>query len=185
MGPRGRPDGGRWSPNTSNRSKGVIAEVDGQPPALDAAVVALTALSNVLQTVTANPDPQDAIKKQGGLAELTGAVARQAQILPDPIDDWLGGIAGDTSGLTQKAVSSELNAIWRADILPFCQAALTDRYPFSPDSAVDVNVKDFARLFGPGGLIDVFINDHLIKLCRHDQHSHGNGAPISASTPTR
>ena len=141
--------------------KSVIAEVDGQPPALDAAVVALTALSNMLQTVTASPDPQDAIKKQGGLAELTGAVARQALILPDPIDDWLGGIASDTGGLTEKAVSSELNAIWRADILPFCEAALTNRYPFSPDSAVDVNVKDFARLFGPGGLIDVFIEDHL------------------------
>ncbi len=143
--------------------KGAIAEVDGLPPALDAAVVALTALSNVLQTVTASPDPQDAIKKQGGLAELTGAVARQAQILPDPIDDWLGGIAGDTSGLTEKAVTSELNAIWRADILPFCQAALNDRYPFSPESAVDVNVRDFARLFGPGGLIDAFMNDHLIS----------------------
>ncbi|WP_192256012.1 type VI secretion system membrane subunit TssM [Mesorhizobium caraganae] len=143
--------------------KSTIAEVDGQPPALDAAVVALTALSNVLQTVTANPDPQDAIKKQGGLAELTGAVARQAQILPDPVNTWLSGIAGDTSGLTQKAVASELNAIWRADILPFCQAALNDRYPFSPDSAVDVNVRDFARLFGPAGMIDAFINDHLIS----------------------
>ena len=143
--------------------KGVIAEVDGQPPALDAAVVSLTALSNVLQTVAASPDPEEAIKKQGGLAELTGAVARQAQILPDPIDDWLGGIAGDTSGLTEKAVTSELNAIWRADILPFCQAALNNRYPFTPDSAVDVNVRDFARLFGPGGLIDAFINDHLIS----------------------
>lgn len=142
--------------------KGVVAEVDGQPPALDAAVVALTALSNVLQTVNASPDPQDAVKKQGGLAELTGAVARQAQILPDPIDDWLGGIAGDTSGLTEKAVTSELNAIWRADILPFCQAALNNRYPFSPDSAIDVNVRDFAKLFGPGGLIDAFTNDHLI-----------------------
>ncbi|RWG93833.1 MAG: type VI secretion system membrane subunit TssM, partial [Mesorhizobium sp.] len=143
--------------------KGTIAEVDGQPPALDAAVVALTALSNVLQTVSANPDPQDAIKKQGGLAELTGAVARQAQILPSPINDWLGGIAGDTSGLSQKAVTNELNAIWRADILPFCQAALNNRYPFSPDSAVDVNVRDFQRLFGPAGLIDAFINDHLIN----------------------
>lgn len=143
--------------------KGTIAQVDGQPPALDAAVVALTALSNVLQTVTANPDPQDAIKKQGGLAELTGAVARQAQILPSPINDWLGGIAGDTSGLSQKAVTNELNAIWRADILPFCQAALNNRYPFSPDSAVDVNVRDFQRLFGPTGLIDAFTNDHLIN----------------------
>lgn len=143
--------------------KGVVAEVDGQPPALDAAVVSLTALSNMLQTVTASPNPQEAIKKQGGLAELTGAVARQAQILPDPIDDWLGGIAGDTSGLTEKAVTSELNAIWRADILPFCQAALNNRYPFSPESAIDVNVRDFARLFGPGGLIDNFTNNHLIN----------------------
>jgi len=143
--------------------KSVVAEVDGQPPALDAAVVALTALSNVLQTVTASPDPQDAIKKQGGLAELTGAVARQALVLPDPIDDWLGGIATDTGGLTEKAVTSELNAIWRADILPFCEAALNNRYPFTAESAVDVNVKDFARLFGPGGLIDAFTNDHLIN----------------------
>lgn len=142
--------------------KGAIAEVDGQPPALDAAVVALTALSNVLETVNASPNPQDAIKKQGGLAELTGAVARQAQILPDPIDDWLAGIAGDTSGLTEKAVTSELNAIWRADVLPFCQAALTNRYPFDPKSSIDVNVRDFTRLFGPGGLIDAFTNDNLL-----------------------
>ncbi|MBZ9936339.1 type VI secretion system membrane subunit TssM [Mesorhizobium sp. BR1-1-16] len=142
--------------------KGAIVETDGLPPALDAAVVALTALSNVLQTVTASPDPQEAIKKQGGLAELTGAVARQAQILPNPLNEWLGGIAGDTSGLTEKAVTSELNAIWRADVLPFCQAALADRYPFSPNSAVDVNVRDFARLFGPGGLIDAFTNNQLI-----------------------
>lgn len=142
--------------------KGVIAEVDGQPPALDAAIVALTNLSNMLQTVNATPDPNETIKKQGGLAELTGAVARQAQILPDPVDDWLGGIAGDASGLTQRAVTSELNAIWRADVLPFCQSALNNRYPFDAESAVDVNVRDFARLFGPGGMIDAFINDHLL-----------------------
>lgn len=143
--------------------KGAIAEVDGQPPQLDATVAALTALSNVLQTVTASPDPQDAIKRQGGLGELIGAVAAQAQTLPDPLDDWLSGIAGDASGLTEKAVTSELNAIWRADVLPFCQAALASRYPFDPASAIDVNVRDFQRLFGPGGMIDGFINDHLIN----------------------
>lgn len=143
--------------------KSAIAEVDGVPPLLDATVAALTALSNVLQTVTASPDPQDAIKRQGGLAELIGAVGTQAQTLPDPLDDWLAGIAGDASGLTEKAVTSELNAIWRADILPFCQAALSKRYPFDADSAIDVNIRDFQRLFGPGAMIDGFINDHLIN----------------------
>ena len=47
-------------------------------------------------------------------------------------------------------------------MLPFCKAALAGRYPFSPDSAIDVNTADFARVFGPGGLIDAFINDHLL-----------------------
>lgn len=143
--------------------KAAVAEVDGQPPLLDATVTALQALSNVLQTVAASPDPQDAIKRQGGMAELIGAVAVQARTLPDPIDDWLEGLSGDATGLTEKAVTSELNAIWRSDILPFCQAALSNRYPFDPNSSIDVNVKDFARLFGPGGMIDVFINDHLIS----------------------
>ncbi len=142
--------------------KGALVEVDGAPPALDDTVAALTQLANVLQTVAASPNPEDAIKQQGGLAELTGAVANQAANLPDPLSDWLSGIAGDTIGLTEKAVISDLNAIWRADVMPFCQAALTGRYPFDEASRIDVNSADFARLFGPGGLIDAFTNDHLV-----------------------
>jgi type VI secretion system protein ImpL len=142
--------------------KAAIMEVDGAPPALDDTVIALTALSNVLQTVAASPNPDEAIKAQGGLPELTGAVANQAAILPDPLDDWLAGIAGETQGITQEAVASQLNAIWVADVLPFCKAAIAGRYPFDPSSPTDVNTADFARLFGPGGLIDSFTNDHLL-----------------------
>ncbi len=142
--------------------KGAIEEVDGQPPALDTAMASLTALSSVLQTVTASPDAEQAIKDQGGLAELTGAVANQAAALPAPLDDWLAGIAGDTTAITEQAVVSKLNAIWKADVLPLCKAALTDRYPFEAGSPVDVNTADFARIFGPGGLIDGFTNDHLL-----------------------
>jgi type VI secretion system protein ImpL len=142
--------------------KGAVEEVDGVPPALDAAMASLTALSNVLQTVSASPDPEQAIKDQGGLAELTGAVANQAATLPPPLDDWLAGIAGDTTAITEQAVVSKLNAIWKADVLPFCTAALASRYPFDRGSAIDVNTADFARVFGPGGLIDSFTNDHLL-----------------------
>ena len=59
-------------------------------------------------------------------------MANQAAILPDPLDDWLAGIAGDTIGITEEAVVSQLNAIWRADVLPFCKAALAGRYPVRP-----------------------------------------------------
>ena len=142
--------------------RGAVAEVDGVPPALDAAVASLTALSSVLQTVTASPDAEQAIKDQGGLAELTGAVANQAAVLPPPLDEWLSGIAGDTTSITEQAVVSKLNAIWKADVLPFCKAALSGRYPFDAGSGIDVNTSDFARVFSPGGLIDGFTNDHLL-----------------------
>ena len=139
-----------------------IEEVDGEGPLIADAVTALTALSNELQTVAASPDPQSALLARGGLPQLTGAVANEAAALPDPIDDWIAGIAGDTISVTREAVIAQLNARWRADVLPFCSSATRGRYPFDQRSAIDVNTLDFARLFGPGGLIDSYTNDHLL-----------------------
>ena len=142
--------------------RSTIEEVDGTPPLLDDAVTALTALSNELQTVAASPDPEAALLARGGLPQLIGAIANEAAALPDPIDDWITGIAGDTIALTREAVLAQLNARWRADVLPFCTAATTGRYPFDQSSRIDVNIADFGRLFGPSGLIDNFTNEHLL-----------------------
>ncbi|MFV2053359.1 type VI secretion system membrane subunit TssM [Aliiroseovarius sp. YM-037] len=139
-----------------------IEESDGQPPLLDPAVAALTALSNELQTVAASPDPEAALLARGGLPQLIGAISNEAALLPDPLDDWLRGIAGDTITITMDAVIAQLNARWRADVLPFCVSATAGRYPFDQSSRIDVNTSDFARLFGPGGLIDSYTNDHLL-----------------------
>ncbi|WP_299425944.1 type VI secretion system membrane subunit TssM [uncultured Shimia sp.] len=141
--------------------RGTVQEVDGVPPSLDDAVVALTALSNELQTVAASPDPQSALLARGGLPQLTGAIANEAATLPDPIDQWIAGIAGDAISVTRDAVLAQLNARWRADVLPFCRSATAGRYPFDPSSAIDVNTLDFSRLFGPGGLVDSFTDDNL------------------------
>lgn len=141
--------------------RSVVEEIDGQPPLLIDAVVALTALFNELQTVSASPDPKAALLARGGLPQLTGAIANQAKSLPDPIDDWIGGIAGDTINVTRDAVIAQLNARWRADVLSFCTSATSGRYPFDQSSAIDVNIADFARLFGPGGMIDGFISTYL------------------------
>ena len=142
--------------------RGTVEEVDGIPPKLDEAVLALKALANELQTVQATPDPEAALLARGGLAQLTGAVAGQAQILPDPVDDWLAAIAGDAVKVTRDAVIAQLNARWRADVLPFCTSATAGRYPFDQASAIDVNTADFARLFNGGGLIDAFTNEQLL-----------------------
>ena len=141
----------------------VVNEVDGAPPLITDAELALGALANELQTVAASPDPKAALLARGGLPQLTGALANVAATLPDPIDDWLAGIAGDTISVTREAVLAQLNARWRADILPFCTKATSGRYPFEADSAIDVNVADFQQLFGKGALIDGFIDTLLLQ----------------------
>jgi type VI secretion system protein ImpL len=143
--------------------RATVQEVEGVPPLLTDAEAALQALSNEVQLVVRTPDPQAALLERGGLPQLTGAVASAAAVLPDPVDKWVAGIAGDTIAVTREAVVAQLDARWRADVLPFCTSAIRGRYPFDPSSAIDVNTADFARLFGPGGLIDSFISDHLAQ----------------------
>lgn len=143
--------------------RGVVQEIDGVPPLLDDTVVTLTALANELQTVAASPNPSEALVSRGGLPELTGGIENQANTLPDPIDDWLRDVAKDVSNEAQDRVIEQLTARWRADVLSFCNAATNGRYPFVKGSSIDVNLADFNRLFGPGQLIDTFINDLLIN----------------------
>ncbi|MEM9552032.1 MAG: type VI secretion system membrane subunit TssM [Pseudomonadota bacterium] len=141
--------------------RGMVQEVDGLPPMLGDVELALTALSNEIQTVLAGPSPEQTLLARGGLPQLIGAVANVAATLPDPMDDWIASIAGETVDITTDAVIRQLDARWRADVLPFCTSATAGRYPFDPSSAIDVNTLDFARLFGSGGLFDTFINDTL------------------------
>jgi type VI secretion system protein ImpL len=142
--------------------KGAIEEVDGIPPLLDDVGLQLDGLAKELASAMNSPDPEATLLARGGLAELTGAVANAAKSLPDPLDDWVAGIAGDTIAVTRDAVISQLNDRWRADVYDFCIKATDGRYPFDDASAIDVNVADFRELFAPGARIDKFVTDNLL-----------------------
>ncbi|WP_333816599.1 type VI secretion system membrane subunit TssM [Tabrizicola sp.] len=142
--------------------KAAIEEVDGTPPLLDDVGLQLDGLAKELASAMNSPDPEATLLARGGLGELTGAVANAARSLPDPLDDWVAGIAGDTIAVTRDAVISQLNDRWRADVYDFCVKATEGRYPFDPSSAIDVNVADFRELFAPGARIDKFVTENLL-----------------------
>lgn len=142
--------------------KSAIEEVDGLPPLLDDVGLQLDGLAKELASAMNSPDPEATLLARGGLGELTGAVANAAKALPDPLDDWVAGIAGDTIAVTRDAVISQLNDRWRADVYDFCVKATEGRYPFDEASAIDVNVADFRELFAPGARIDKFVTDNLL-----------------------
>ncbi|MBL9051852.1 MAG: type VI secretion system membrane subunit TssM [Tabrizicola sp.] len=142
--------------------KAAIEEVDGLPPLLDDVGLQLDGLAKELASAMNSPDPEATLLARGGLGELTGAVANAARSLPDPLDDWVAGIAGDTIAVTRDAVISQLNDRWRADVYDFCVKATEGRYPFDETSAIDVNVADFRELFAPGARIDKFVTENLL-----------------------
>ena len=141
--------------------RAMVEEVDGQPPLISDVTAALTALFNELQRKMAAGRPGDDLVASDALRELTGVIAIEAGRLPDPVDDWIAGIASDTIAATQEAVRQRLDALYHAEIRRFCVAATSGHYPFAPSSATDVTRQDFARLFGRGKLFDAFTTEHL------------------------
>ncbi|MEO0380930.1 MAG: type VI secretion IcmF C-terminal domain-containing protein, partial [Pseudomonadota bacterium] len=98
-----------------------------------------------------------------GAAEATAIVRFQelANRLPGPIQRWSTQISSGSSGITADGTRASINAQWQAQVLPFCEQALTNRYPFERGAKADVAMGDFSRLFGPNGLIDGFFNENL------------------------
>ena len=143
--------------------KAAVAEVDGQPPALDAAVVALTALSNVLQTVDRQSRSAGG-DQEAGRACRTDRRRRQAGADPARSDRRL---ARRHRRRHQRPDRKSRHLGTQRDLARRHPAVLPggaqQPLPVHPESAIDVNVRDFGRLFGPGGMIDAFINDHLIS----------------------
>jgi type VI secretion system protein ImpL len=56
---------------------------------------------------------------------------------------------------------SELNAIWKKDVLYPCSTGLDGRYPLLPHSQTDVTIADFSRFFAPNGIVDQFFQSYL------------------------
>ena len=176
----------RRSPTTSSRSRAPSPRWTARRPRSTPRWRRSTALSNQLQTVAASPDPEQAIKEQGGLAAADrrrrqpgGGPARPARRLAarhrrrhhraSPATRW----------------SSQLNAVWAADVLRLLPDASPAAIRSNPSSPSDISGADFARVFGPGQLIDTFTNEQLAALHRHRRRAPGAGAPTSASTTRR
>jgi type VI secretion system protein ImpL len=103
----------------------------------------------------------------GGTAAPEDSALMQFQLavgrLPGPMQRWATQIASGSSGITADGTRAQINARWQSQVLPFCEEALTNRYPFNRRAQADVAAADFARLFAPDGLIDTFFNENLTR----------------------
>jgi len=137
----------------------LVVRVENQPSQLDQLMGQLTEVYQELNKLSF----------AGGVGAATGdATAIQrfqeaAKRMDGPLPRWAAQITTGSSGITADGTRSSINARWQATVLPFCEQAIANRYPFDRRAKADVAIQDFSKLFGPGGMIDSFFNENLIK----------------------
>ncbi|MBI4696826.1 MAG: type VI secretion system membrane subunit TssM [Gammaproteobacteria bacterium] len=141
---------------------------------IDVTIEALAKLYSELDAMSSAPPTPDAPKQQESLVNKRLKEIAIGQ--PDPLKDWIMQLtsgAADVAGRQQQAeqqkkisedtktLRTAINEAWSSDVLPFCKKAVQGRYPLNPATDAEATLRDFGKLFAPGGLIDGFVKDKL------------------------
>jgi len=137
----------------------INALFEGSPPAysqvsilLNDLYTQLAAISSAKKSKTAPPPPTaiDALQVNAG-------------VLPEPVRAIVGQLAGQGSSQGRAAERANLSADLRP-LQDVCRRTVSNRYPIYSGSGLDVLSDDFARFFGPGGLMDQFFASRLASV---------------------
>jgi type VI secretion system protein ImpL len=139
----------------------LVARPEGAASQLDGVMATLQEVYGELNRMAMNSGGALGATAGDGTALLR--FQQEASRLQGPMQRWATQIGTGSSGITAEGTRAQLNARWQSQVLPFCETALTDRYPFNARAQADVAAADFAKLFAPGGLIDTFISENLLR----------------------
>ena len=137
----------------------LVAQQEGQPSQLDGMMQTLTEVYQELNKLNFAGGLGSPQGESTALARFQAASAR----LPGPMQRWASQISVGSSGITADGTRAGINATWQANILPFCEQATANSYPFNRRARADIAMQDFTRLFAPGGLMDTFFQENLEK----------------------
>lgn len=132
-----------------------------QPAPLNGIKDDITELAFIIGTLARGGTGPETEGVQRDISRAVERIRFSAENAPQPMDEWIGDVADQSSNLVAGRTMSALNSRWRSDVNSFCQKAIANRYPFSRTSDSDVALSDFGRFFGPGGKMDQFFNANL------------------------
>lgn len=104
----------------------------------------------------------DAVQSQ--MAMALGAVATNAGGAPPQLQNFVAAATSGGSSATTSAAQGALSEAYAQSVLPDCQLATQDRYPFVGTAVADASLADVQRIFGLGGTIDNFLQARVIPL---------------------
>jgi len=136
----------------------LVARPEQQPSQLDQLMGVLTEVYQELNKMSFS-----GVGSGGEGGQALVQFQQVASRIDGPVQRWAAQITTGSSGIAADGTRASINARWQASVLPFCTQALDNRYPFNRRASADVGMQDFAKLFAPGGMIDGFFNENLLK----------------------
>jgi len=96
-----------------------------------------------------------------GGEDIGNALLAEAARLPQPLGRWLTTVGATAGALRTGNARRRIALLWNAPGGPaaMCAAAVA-RYPFAP-AGTPLPLEELARVFGPGGALDGFLNTQL------------------------
>ncbi|NND91249.1 MAG: type VI secretion system membrane subunit TssM [Granulosicoccus sp.] len=85
----------------------------------------------------------------------------KADRLAEPLASLVSGLTNEISDVVGGGFCQQLDTAWKTDVLAYYQRAIRSRYPVNRSGTADIALTDFGAFFGPGGVIDTFVNTYL------------------------
>jgi type VI secretion system protein ImpL len=98
------------------------------------------------------------------LRDLLQSLQQEAATLPPVVQGLATQVGRKAEGTLLAGVTTNLESRYRDEVVRECSRFLPDRYPFTPSSRTDLPLRDFAYLFGVGGVFDKFFQENLRQI---------------------
>ena len=146
----------------------LVLGTEKSPPPLDNVLMSLAELRDVMMQIGNSAKSEEQALKMAR-ERMSGAGAsdaiKRAKLefgrLPEPLRSWFDSLTSFGWKLTLNTAKSELNSIWKTEVLTPYKSSLDKRYPLFKNSPYDATMVDFSRFFAPNGIIDQFFQNHL------------------------
>ncbi len=136
-----------------------LVDGGGGPAPIDDVLAKLGKIQQLTDQASRTDGGPAADQVKAGLSDAIRALQDEVTLQPPAFGQILAqlGEHGNTQAVTKDG--SDLRRHYEEQVLRECRDAVKGRYPFG--SGVDVQLADFGRLFGYGGVYDSFFSENL------------------------